>query len=248
MQQLPKIPRKTIDRLIAFLIGCESDAEIVSKIGYTDDKTEFWQYKLVFVPSKFFTDRYYGLPRSMPVLPMQMIGRTPILFGDPDVVKINDTVVVFADLIASTYFLLSRYEELIVLDRDEHGRFPGKKSIMDGMIYRPIVDEYGKLLRRWLTDCNVEVPDPPEKIKKIYLTHDIDIPYLYRTWKQVGGAFLKRRNEIIPSLKTIFGKVENDPFRAIVSRFTNTVSVHWTHKVTTGRSEADTPNILNCNP
>ena len=209
--QLPKFPQKTLEQLISFLIGSDTDSYIVSQIGYTWDETEFSQYKLVIVPCKFFTDRYYGLPRSMPTLPIKMLGKTPILFGEPDVVKINDTLVVYTDIIAASYFLLSRYEELVNTKRDEHGRFQGKDSALEGMMHRPIVDEYGKLLRSWLRDCNIYVADPPEKIKKIYLTHDIDIPYLYRTWRNLGGAFLKRRQEMMPALKTFFGNRENDP-------------------------------------
>jgi len=209
--QLPKLPQKTLEQLLAFLLGSDTDSYIVSQIGYTWDEEEFSQYKLVIVPSKFFTDRYYGLPRSMPPLPLKMLGKIPILFGEPDVVKINDTLVVYADIIAASYFLLSRYEELVNPKRDEHGRFQGKTSVLEGMMYRPIVDEYGVLLRSWLRDCNIYVAEPPERIKKIYLTHDIDVPYLYRTWRHLGGVFLKRRQEMLPALKTFFGKRENDP-------------------------------------
>ena len=210
--QLPKLPQKTLEQLLAFLLGSDTDSYIVSQIGYTWDEEEFAQYKLVIVPSKFFTDRYYGLPRSMPALPIKMLGKIPILFGEPDVVKINDTLVVYADIVAASYFLLSRYEELVNPKRDEHGRFQGKDSVMEGMMHRPIVDEYGKLLRSWLRDCNIYIAEPPQKIKKIYLTHDIDVPYLYRSCRNLGGVFLKRRKEIFPALKTFFGKRENDPF------------------------------------
>ncbi|MDR0871878.1 MAG: polysaccharide deacetylase family protein [Prevotellaceae bacterium] len=211
--QIPKIPQKTFNQLVAFLLNCEPDSELVPLVGYTWDETLWSQYKLVIYPSKFFTDRYYGLPRSMPSLPLKMLGNMPILFGEPDVVKINDTLVVYADVIASSYFLLSRYEELVVQDnRDEHGRFQGKRSVTDGVMHRPMVDEYGKLLRGWLRECGVEVPEPPEKIKKIYLTHDIDVPYIYRSFRQLGGTFLKRRNEFLPALKGFLGKLENDPF------------------------------------
>jgi len=209
--QLPKFPKKTLEQLLAFLLGSDTDSHIISQIGYTWDEAEFSKYKLVIVPSKFFTDRYYGLPRSMPTLPIKMLGKIPVLYGEPDVVKINDTLVVYVDIIAASYFLLSRYEEMVNPKRDEHGRFQGKTSVMEGMMYRPIVDEYGKLLRSWLRDCNIYVADPPEKIKKIYLTHDVDVPYLYRTFRHLGGVFLKRRNEILPALKAFFGKRENDP-------------------------------------
>jgi hypothetical protein len=211
--QLPKIPQKTFNQLVAFLLNCEPDSELVPLVGYTWDETLWSQYKLVIYPSKFFTDKHYGLPRSMPAQPFKYLGNTPVFHGEPDVVRINGTLVVYLDIIAASYFLLSRYEELVVPDnRDEHGRFQGKRSITDGVIYRPIVDEYGKLLRGWLRECGVEVSEPPEKIKKIYLTHDIDVPYLYRSFRQLGATFLKQKNEFLPALKTFLGKLQNDPF------------------------------------
>ena len=205
------LSHKIIKQFIAFLLNCNINSDIVSQIGYTCDESEFSQYKLVIVPSDFFADSYYGLTQSMPTLPMKMLGETPVLFGKTDIVKINNTLVVYADIIASSYFLLSRYEELINNKRDEYGRFQEKNSVMNGMLHRPIVDEYGKLLRSWLRDCNIDIAEPPQKIKKIYLTHDIDIPYSYRTLRNLGGTFLKRKKEIIPALKTFFGKIENDP-------------------------------------
>lgn len=56
------------------------------------------------------------------------------------------------DFVASAYFLMSRYEELLNPERDEHGRFPGKVSVpyRNHFIDRPIVDEYSRWLRSHL--------------------------------------------------------------------------------------------------
>jgi len=55
--------------------------------------------------------------------------------------------------------------------RDIYGRFPGKESLpyRAGFIDRPLVDEYGRLLRRQLREMGVEVPEPPKQIKKYIL-------------------------------------------------------------------------------
>ena len=90
----------------------------------------------------------------------------------------DNTLVLHADLIASTYFLISRYEEMVQPNkRDVHGRFPGKESLpyRAGFIDSPLVDEYGKLLRSQLRGTGCKVPESQQQIRKIYLTHDVDL-------------------------------------------------------------------------
>ena len=56
-----------------------------------------------------------------------------------------------------------------------HGRFPGRASLPHraGFLHRPIVEEYGALLRRWLRQAGVQVPEPPRRFS-VLLTHDVD--------------------------------------------------------------------------
>ena len=44
--------------------------------------------------------------------------------------------------------MLSRYEEAVLLDRDDHDRFPATASIAykTGFLDRPIIDEYVEIL------------------------------------------------------------------------------------------------------
>ena len=119
-----------------------------------------------------------------------------------------------ADIIASTYFLITRYEEIIQRNvRDEHGRFPGKNSLpyRAGFLHRPIVDEYRILLRKWLRQYGLRIPEIPKEIQHIYLTHDLDSPTLYRTWKGVIRSIRDKRG-IIQSIQGKCGPVENDPY------------------------------------
>jgi hypothetical protein len=113
---------------------------------------------------------------SLPVLPLAEIEGTPLLFGKPTVEKRGNVLVVHADIIASAYFLLTRYEELIRRDvRDEHGRFPGRESLpyRAGFIHRPIVDDYAALLRKWAGQVGVDLPEPNRRFC-VLLTHDVD--------------------------------------------------------------------------
>ncbi|MDR1780133.1 MAG: polysaccharide deacetylase family protein [Tannerella sp.] len=202
-----------MDEIIAyitsFLLGKDTPQEIVNQVGYTSDKDAYGAYRVVVVPSDFFDEGIYGEEASLPVLPLENIEGVPLLFGKPIIEQVGETTVVQADIIASTYFLISRYEEIVKYDiRDEHGRFIGKESLpcKAGFIHRPIVDEYGRLLRKWL-----QMPEPQPSMARIYLTHDMDAPFYCQTLRNVGREFLQGKN-LFRLLKIMTGDLRNDPY------------------------------------
>lgn len=199
-----------IDYIIQFLIRDEHNAH---HVGYCNDKTQWSKYKVVIVPSNFFDNNIYGTQQSMPSLPLQEIEGIPFLFGSPHIEKIENTIVCYADLIASTYFLISRYEEYINPNnnRDIHGRYIGKQSIpaKANFIHRPIVEEYGELLRKLLQQTNITLSSIPQQINHIYLTHDVDSITNYRRLRGLIGGILRREN-ITTILKSLTN-INNDP-------------------------------------
>lgn len=209
---------ETIKYILQFLSGENVSPDIVAQIGYTSNEEDFGKYKLVIFPSGFFDDEVYGTINSLPVLPLKIWEETPLLFGKPEVKKVNDTIVVYADIVASTFFLISRYEEMVRKDvRDVHKRFPGKESLpyRAGFIDRPLVEEYAVHLRSLLRETGFTIPEPEKKIKKIYLTHDLDHIAHFRNVKSVIGGLirgLKRSKEIKKSLKSFFGGLRFDPW------------------------------------
>ena len=202
--------QKNIEYIIQFLIRDEHNAH---HVAYCNDKTQWSKYKVVIVPSNFFNDDIYGTKKSMPSLPLQEIEGIPLLFGTPKIEKIENTIICHADLIASTYFLISRYEEYInpTSNRDTHGRYIGKLSIPTkaNFIHRPIIEEYGQLLRNLLEQTDITLPPIPQKINHIYLTHDVDSITNYRRLRGLIGGLLRREN-IITILKSLIN-INNDP-------------------------------------
>ena len=120
---------------------------------------------------------WFENPR-MPDFPVREFEGMPVLFWAGDK----------PDFVASAYFLLSRYEELLNPERDAHGRFPGKASVpyKNHFLDRPVVDEYSRWLRNHLLDA---VPNRTiehsniRTISKLYLTHDVDHPFETRGLK-----------------------------------------------------------------
>lgn len=99
--------------------------------------------------------------------------------------RADGSIVFYADILAAAFFMLSRWEETVVINRDEHERFPSWASVArrQGFLVRPVVDEWGLILRSWI---QVLCPGwkPEYKLFTIGLSHDIDsthrFPNLYR--------------------------------------------------------------------
>ncbi len=199
--------RQIFDYILSLLLDTRIE---VGWVGYTAEKSEWKKYKVVIIPSGFFKDGMYGTKESYPQLPLKMVNDVPILYGEPSVSRTNGQVFVKADIIASTYFIISRYEELIVKERDEHKRFAAKSSILKkaGLLQTPIVDMYGRLLRGWLNEAGVKVPVQNSKYSCI-MTHDVDHIAQYRSLRGFAGGLL--RGEFKNAVRSFVGGVENDP-------------------------------------
>ena len=181
------------DYIISFLLGDEKLEKYV-QYGNINDKPEA---KIIIVPSSFFNREVFGTKESMPRTPFENIPDTniPFLFGESKI-EYNEKgcILLYVDLVASAFFLLSRYEEIIKTNcRDEHGRFLSKYSIIyqQGYGLRPLVDEWGYYLRELLRTVNVEVQPEIKGFKKIYLTHDVDSPFLFYRKNQVIKQWVK---------------------------------------------------------
>lgn len=103
----------------------------------------------------------------------------PLIFGRPFIEvqeKDNQQILTCgADIVASTFFMLSRWEEYVSKECDEHDRFPAEASLACRMRFlkQPVVDQYAECLRQMLRmlGYNSLEAAPPAKL---LLTHDID--------------------------------------------------------------------------
>jgi hypothetical protein len=130
----------------------------------------------------------------LPETPFFRIDNTPVLFGSSKIEKKNGILIIYADIIASSFFLLSRYEEILKPEcRDQHGRFTAKDSIIfqQGYGNRPLVDEYGVLFRKWLRETGLELSNEKKGFSKIYLTHDVDEPFRFNNFWTVFKQYFK---------------------------------------------------------
>jgi hypothetical protein len=140
-------------------------------------------------PSYLFSEKYMKLD-SMPQLPLMQFRNNPILYTEnngqqPYILIRNNKIITNLDIIQSSFFMLTRYEEVILWDkiiRDSHNRFPVTESIAykENFLSKPVVNEYIEWLWEWISNFNLGV-----KRKNWWgeydfcagITHDIDKAY-----------------------------------------------------------------------
>jgi hypothetical protein len=91
------------------------------------------------------------------------------------------------DVFGSAFFALTRYEESVQRDLDEHERFPASASLAssEGFLRKPLIDEYVDLLWRALWTL---WPSLSRRAHRFTLrpTHDVDRPWAVRGQGALG--------------------------------------------------------------
>lgn len=195
----------SINYIISFL--CRS-SDAPAYVGYEADERQWGRYRVVIKPSGFFSSPSFGTPGSRPSPGLKMLGGTPILFGEPNIIYHGRTCVICADLVASAFFMLSRYEELINSSRDEHGRFLCRHSLLRDYIGRCLVDEWGDIVITELRRAGIEISGPVGGLR-LLMTHDADSVTKYRTPRGAAGAILRGR---VGDVLKAWRRVEDDPY------------------------------------
>lgn len=158
--------------------------------------------------------------------------KVPVLFGDaqpgmcPTVSQDGRQIRLPLDIFGAVFFMLSRYEEAVSTDRDQHDRFPATASIAYKALFldRPIVDEYGEILRSAMRQLWPAVEHKPRQAQTL-VSCDVDMPFAFhaslkRTVRQVGGDILKRHSftkaasTCASSWQAHRGNYKSDPYRA----------------------------------
>jgi len=128
----------------------------------------------------------------------------PVIFGKGFLVEsTEDRIVLGVDLLGSVFFMISRYEEAVRQDRDEHDRFPSSASLafQEGFLDRPIVNEYLELLWLIMKRLWPSIKRKPRSFR-IRVSADVDVPYspgiksLKRMVRMSGGHIIRRRDPL----------------------------------------------------
>ncbi len=147
--------------------------------------------------------------RSLPSV--RMAEDLPVLYGSAQAE---------VDVFGSAFFMLTRYEELVVADRDRFGRFPAASSIASraGFLGVPLVDAYVELLWDALQRAWPGLRRRPRAFE-VTLTHDVDDPLATLDHsppvvvRQLAGDLVRRRDLRLASrrLRSLPGDRRFDP-------------------------------------
>lgn len=108
------------------------------------------------------------------------------------------------DLFGSSFFMLTRYEEMVIPDRDSHGRFPVRASLAyrEDFLDFPVVNAYAELLWSLLLRLwpRLDGLRRRRQVRKV-VSHDVDHPFFahrrrgrFSLLKEAAADALKRRD------------------------------------------------------
>ncbi len=141
------------------------------------------------------------IPYDISYVSYDYLNKIPVIYGSGRLDIKNEGAYLGADIFGSIFFLISRWEEAAIKDKDDHGRFPGNLSlaVKHKFIDRPVVDEYIGLLKSLIKkyDPSIEFKDHNTQIQ---LSCDVDSFELFTPGKTVrlfAGHLLKRHNPLL---------------------------------------------------
>lgn len=160
-----------------------------------------------------------NIPNKIEYLDYNDLYQIPILYGKANIITEPHRIRLQADVFASAFFMLSRWEEVAVDALDKWHRFVSSEAlaVKYGFIRRPVVQEYLALLVGLMPKS--EQKNIVEQKYRVTATHDIDHPLLWNSWrdcfKSMAGDLLKRHSfcDLMTTLKYV---IQNkDPYNTI---------------------------------
>lgn len=122
----------------------------------------------------------------------------PVLFGAPGMrVDAAGDGHLALDVFGSAFFMLSRCEEVVLPERDEHDRFPSTACVAarGGFLHRPLADEYVEVLWAAMKRVWPSLERRPAASLTL-VSHDVDRPglFAFSPVRTAVGDLLRRRD------------------------------------------------------
>ncbi len=170
------------------------------------------------------------VPAAFNILPAGLLNENRISPWPVDVETCGGIPVIFRsprggdagfDILAASFYMLSRYEEYLPFEKDIHGRFPVSQSLAGrhGLAGEPLVELWAKELKEGILKKFPRAVFPERQFRFIP-TIDIDVPwaYLNRNLRRTAGGFA--RSVLRGDLKEVRSRLrvllnfDEDPFDA----------------------------------
>ena len=150
----------------------------------------------------------------------------PVIFGLPKLKKkvLSDSKEFHCgiDIFASSFFMLTRWEEYVNKERDNHNRFSSCDSLAfkNNFLHRPVVNEYVFFLQSLIQSLDFSIKIKKREYKML-VTHDVDVLFRYSSWRsglvEIVRDISVRKNPLLAfkntilKIKSIF-KISKDPY------------------------------------
>ncbi len=214
-----KIPENNINErlyIIHIIMKCFLNLEYIVEYGSKNYEIILSNGNTLIIEDHFFnifkSDLEYlqakAIPESIKFCKNRFLANEkniPVIFGN-DKCEVEDKqkkiILCGIDLFASSFFMLSRWEEYVNSSRDIHGRFPANESVAfrNNFLHRAVVDEYVAMLQNMLVFLDENFKFNKKK-SEVFITHDVDEIYFWKNFFHVArvaaGDILKRKNFIL---------------------------------------------------
>ncbi|EGR2402995.1 hypothetical protein O1D30_002827 [Vibrio cholerae] len=235
--------RYSLDILLGEFLGLTFQTEVTASESITITQSD--SEKELILDSSFFQNasRAWLKPQSMPQLPLQswtpsddgivatlVESSLPVLYGKPGIIKTDKSLRLQVDIFGTAFFMLSRYEELITTERDQHQRFPATASIAfkENFLDRPIVNEYLEVLWSCLKQLWPEL-QRKNRMADNYISCDVDFPFnpAYYSFNKMLRACVRhvvKERSPVAAIKTITKYFANMMGFSIYDEFRENIS------------------------
>lgn len=195
-----------IEVLFADILGCKHEDYAIQ---FRDDAVN---YELSVANSKLIIEDHFFNQYTDPLSYLNLNNvpaslawfhgleqELPIIYGEDKFEKKDDTIVIGLDIFASTFFMLTRWEESL-LGREEKGDCDETLlfAVKHGISSRPFVNEYAVFLRKLLPS---EIQFTSREYE-VVLSHDVD-GFITPSWKRIVKDFVRQTVHGAPKNKIL---------------------------------------------
>jgi hypothetical protein len=146
-------------------------------------------FKRAFEPKIFYNQEYIPIKNSLYLEASSLLFKDNIENQNPEIFSFKDTKAFFKtnnhsffefDIFATSFYLLTRYEEYLPYTADKFGRFPAKESlaVKHAFIEQPVINLWAEYLKATLLKHYPNLKFKQNKFQYIP-TIDIDNAYAY---------------------------------------------------------------------
>ncbi|MBS1604120.1 MAG: polysaccharide deacetylase family protein [Bacteroidetes bacterium] len=139
-----------------------------------------------------------GIPKSVRYLSNSFLAGkdTPVFFGGEHLTKNEKEIVCGIDIFSMVFFMLTRWEECVIGDRDYLLRFPAEASLAfkSDFLHRPVVNEWIAMLANMMRFLWPGLVISPRERYGVVFTHDIDLMSKPVALREFAKDILKRKS------------------------------------------------------